>query len=441
MRLIVAPGRALGGEARPPGDKSISHRAALFASLAEGESRVDNLLVAGVTKAMLSALSGLGVTWRLERTRLTVSGRGPAALRSPDVPLDCGNSGTTLRLLAGALAGAGVAATLDGTAGLRRRPMRRIVDPLTRMGVSIQASEGGTAPLTLGARPSGSKLGGMEHTLPVASAQVKSAILLAGLGADGETTVREPAPSRDHTERLLQAMGATVLRDPVEGVVTIHPPAQPLRPLDVELPGDFSAAAFLMVSAAIVPGSSVLLRSVGINATRTGLLDTLRAMGADIRIERGEDRAGEPVADITVHGSALRGVEVGGETVVRMIDEFPAFAVAASVAEGATTVRDAAELRGKESDRIGVLCRELAALGGAVEERVDGFHVRGARSLAGGVVRSHGDHRIALALALAGLVSDHPVVVEDAEIVGESFPAFAETLRSLGANAETSETP
>jgi 3-phosphoshikimate 1-carboxyvinyltransferase len=437
MRLTVAPGRPLRGALSLPGDKSMSHRAALLAALADGESLIDNFLVAGVTRAMLKALSGIGVDWELDGNRLRVSGRGPVGLAEPMGPLDCGNSGTTMRLLAGALAGAGVPAILDGSPGLRRRPMTRIVEPLRRMGVAIDSTPEGTAPLDLGPRATGTRLRGTDHALRVASAQVKSAILLAALEADGPTTVREPSRSRDHTERMLAAMGAGVDRNDAAGTVTLSPTGTPLAPLTTELPGDVSSAAFVLVAGAMVPGSEIVLRNVGMNPTRVGLVEVLQRMGADLRIANERVCSGEPVADLTVRGSRLRATKVSGETVVRMIDEFPAFAVAAAVADGTTEVCDAAELRRKESDRISVLCRELASVGVAVEERPDGFSVRGGSAGAGGLVRSHGDHRIAMALALSGLVSGEPVTVEDAEIITESFPEFVELLRSIGADVES----
>ena len=330
MKLTISPGRPLRGEASLPGDKSLSHRAALFAALAEGESVIENFLVSGVTRAMLKALTALGVRWELDGCRLAVWGRGWQNLAAPDGPLDCGNSATTLRLLAGALAAAGVPAVLDGSPGLRRRPMGRIVEPLRAMGADIQPAPGSCAPLVLAARPASRRLTGGTHDLPVASAQVKTCLLLAALAADGPVTLREPSLSRDHTERMLSSMGVGITRlAPQAGTgpgVILQPPSEPLRPLVLTLPGDFSAAAFLIVAALITPGSEVTLRGVGLNPTRTGLLEALQAMGADIQVTPTADRSGEPVGDLRVRHSHLHGGAVSGDLVVRMIDEFPAFA-------------------------------------------------------------------------------------------------------------------
>ena len=425
----------LNGGFRLPGDKSLSHRAALFAALADGPSVIERFLVSGVTHAMLNALTGLGIPWRLDGTRLTVEGRGLRGFAPPSAPLNCGNSATTIRLLAGALAAAGTPCTLDGSDGLRKRPMDRITEPLRRMGVVIDA-ENDRAPLALAAREAACPLKAIDYALPVASAQVKSCVILAALGADGVTTVREPGPSRDHTERMLTAMGADIRA--ADGTVAVAPLAKPLAPLNVTLPGDISSAAFLLVAAALVPGSSVVIRDVGVNPTRTGILDALREMGAKIAIENPRTVAGEPVGDIRLEAAPLRGVRVGGDLVVRMIDEFPVFAVAACFAEGVTEVHDAEELRYKETDRISVLCGELKALGVELEERRDGFSIRGG-TLTGGVCEAHGDHRLAMSLALAGLAAPARVTVRHAEILAESFPDFAAYVRELGATVEERE--
>lgn len=436
LDLAVSATVPLAGHVLLPGDKSLSHRAALFAALAEGESVVDRFLVSGVTRAMLNALTALGVAWRLDGARLTVLGRGMAGLRVPADPIVCGNSATTIRMLAGALAASGTPCTLDGSEGLRKRPMNRITDPLRAMGVDV-ATPNGCAPLVLGGRGPGAPLRAVEYTLPVASAQVKSCLILAALAADGVTTLHEPGPSRDHTERMLAAMGADVRADgPL--AVRVAPLTRPLAPLRVELPGDISSAAFLLVAAAIVPGSSILVRDVGVNPTRTGILDVLGEMGARVRIERPREVAGEPVGDIRLDAAPLRAVRVGGDTVVRMIDEFPVFAVAACFASGVTEVRDAEELRYKETDRISVLCGELRRLGVQLDERKDGFSIRGG-TLAGGACEAHGDHRLAMSLALAGLAA--PVVVHHAEILNESFPDFVPNLRALGATVDEAPRP
>jgi len=430
LDLCVSTPGPLAGEILLPGDKSLSHRAALFAALAEGESKVDRFLVSGVTRAMLNALTALGVPWHLDGSRLTVSGVGLHGLRPPSGPIFCGNSATTIRMLAGALAAAGTPCTLDGSEGLRKRPMGRITEPLRGMGVPI-STPNGCAPLALGARIADTPLHAFDYMLPIASAQVKSCLILAALAADGVTTIREPGPSRDHTERMLAAMGADVRADePL--AVRVAPLARPLAPLRIELPCDISSAAFLLAAAALVPGSSVLVRDVGLNPTRTGFLDVLGEMGARIRVENPREVAGEPVGDIRLDAAPLKAVRVAGETVVRMIDEFPVFAVAACFAEGDTEVSDAEELRYKETDRISILCGELRRLGVKIEERPDGFAIRGG-TLAGGECEARGDHRLAMSLALAGLAAPKPVVVRQAEILNESFPCFVSDLRALGA--------
>ena len=367
MNLISSPGRPLQGVMCVPGDKSLSHRAALFAALAEGESRIENFLVSGVTQAMLQSLTALGVDWAWEvnkqdgqRNMLVIQGRGLRGLRIPDAALDCGNSATTMRMLAGALAAsmagalsaAKVTATLDGSAGLRRRPMNRIVDPLQQMGVNIQASDG-CAPLTL--HPSTFPLKAINYSLPVASAQIKTCLLLAALAAGGPTSLVEPGPSRDHSERMLRSMGVTITAEKVyqDGKVlyktTLTPPkGRVLAPLSMTLPGDFSSAAFLIVAALITPGSNVTIQKVGLNSARTGLLDALLSMGADICITAQATHSDEPVGDLIVKFSRLHGTNISGEQVVRMIDEFPIFAIAAAYASGVTTVSEAAELRLKE---------------------------------------------------------------------------------------------
>ncbi len=438
MKLIVYPGNPLRGEAHVPGDKSISHRAALLAAMAQGESQIENFLDSGVTRAMLNALTALGVAWQLEGTRLQVRSPGWRNWQAPAEPLFCGNSATTLRLLAGALAAAGIPAVLDGTPGLRRRPMERIVEPLRAMGVPITAAEGGGAPLRLDARPDGTPLRGMRHILPVASAQVKTCLLLAGLAADAPVEIIEPTLSRDHTERMFKGMGmaleASRLPDG-RSRVCLHPPSQPLPPLHGTIPGDVSAAAFLLVAALIVPGSDVRIRGIGLNPTRTGLLEVLREMGAEMEIENPRTVFGEPVGDVRVRASILQAGRVQGERVVAMIDEFPAFAAAALYAQGISTVHDAQELRYKESDRIAALVQEVRALGATAEEHPDGFTLHG-NSVKGGTVHPHGDHRLAMALAVAGLAASREVTIEQAEIIAESFPTFISTLQGLGAHLE-----
>ena len=442
--LRIVPGSPLRGELGSnegytlPGDKSLSHRAALFAALAEGQSRIENFLVSGVTRAMLDALTALGIAWDLEGTTLQIQGKG---LANPgnfqeQVEIDCGNSATTLRLLAGALAAWNLPALLGGSPGLQHRPMRRIISPLQEMGVRIECVDG-CAPLRL--LPTQLPLRAIDHTLPVASAQVKSCLLLAALAADGPMTLREPGPSRDHTERMLGAMGVEVRRGENYSTYITPPGSRPLDPLHMTLPGDVSAAAFLIVAALITPGSQITLRGVGLNPTRTGLLEALVAMGGDVQVANRSQQGGELMGDLTVSYSRLEGIRVDGDLVVRMIDEFPAFAVAAAFAQGKTVVSDASELRYKESDRISALCAELGGLGVQVSEKEDGFVIQGGKLPKGGVVNPHGDHRLAMSLAIVGLASEEGVSVREAGIVHESFPEFASILEYLGADVRSED--
>lgn len=431
MKITLSSGSSLLGEVTLPGDKSLSHRAALFAALAEGTSRIDHFLVSGVTRPLLAALTALGIRWELDGSSLTVWGQGWQHMHSPAQPIYCGNSATTLRLLAGAVAASGVSAVLDGSPGLRSRPMARITQPLRAMGVEIDAAPQECAPLDIHSRAA-QKLRSFEYDLPVASAQVKSCLLLAALSADDMVTLHEPGPSRDHTERMLASMGVEIT---CQGyTVQLRPPEKPLRPLIFTPPGDFSSAAFLIVAALISPGSKVVLREVGLNPTRTGLLDALLSMGSDIQIENICDRAGERVGDLIIQHSQLTGTQVSGEMVVRMIDEFPVFSIAAAFAKGKTQVCDAAELRYKESDRIAVLCQELRGIGVNVVEAPDGFTIENGKTAYGGPVHAHGDHRIAMSLALVGLASKKPIIVHQAEMISESFPEFTSALSQLGAN-------
>lgn len=440
IQITITPGKALNGTYSLPGDKSISHRAALFGALAEGKSVINNFLVAGVTRAMLDAISALGVQWELDGNQLTIQGSGLTGLHPSAEPLDCGNSATTMRLLTGALAGAGIPAVLTGTHGLRRRPMNRIVQPLLSMGVPVQASGQGTAPLILDTRNRDHPLRALDYTLAVASAQVKTCLLIAALDADGPTTLYEPGPSRDHTERMLASMGVSVVKDThqqdgLKIYETRLSPARPLKlePLNITIPGDISAAAFLIVAALVTPDSEITLKGLGLNPTRTGLLDVLRQMGAYLQVQLQGEVHGEPFGDLTVRYSKLSGIEVKGPMVVRMIDEFPAFAIAAACATGRTIVREAEELRYKESDRIAALCQELNVIGVNAQETPDGFILSGGDIPGGSKVDSHADHRLAMALAVSGLTAREPVIVEKAGAIDESFPDFIFALRSLGA--------
>ncbi len=423
--------KPLCGEFSPAGDKSLAHRAALFAALAEGESEISSFPDSGVTRAMLGALGALGVESSLDGGVLRVKGTGTRRFPREGAVAQCGNSGTTMRLLAGALAMTGSAARLDGSAGLRRRPMSRILEPLAQMGAEA-SSAGGFAPLDFKARDASKPLAPFDGSIPVASAQVKSCLILAALAASGESVIREPGPSRDHTERMLSAMGADVAAAPDAApcAVRVKPLSRPLEPLHCRLAGDISSAAFILAAAAIVPGSRVTIRNCGINPGRTGILDCLSAMGADVSISGRTVSAGEPVGDITLRSGALKGMEIGGDLVVRTIDEFPALAVAAAFAEGETAVRGAEELRYKETDRIAAIVRSLRALGAEAEETPDGFRISGG-TLKGGTADAGGDHRLAMSMSLAGLRSPERVTVRNAEILSESFPGFESAVKSL----------
>ena len=426
-QLIIHPGAPLRGRVHVPGDKSISHRALLLGALAEGSSQVSGFLPSGDCLATLSCLRALGVEIEIhDDTTLTIHGRGLRGLREPDGALDCARSGTTMRLLAGILAGQTFESTLTGAPQLLRRPMRRIVEPLRRQGAEIVGDDG-RAPLAM----RGQGLRGCDHTLAVASAQVKSALLLAGLYADGPTIVRQPGPARDHTERMLASMGAAI---ETRGLTVALSPAAFLAPFSLNVPGDISSAAFLLVGAALTPGSEITVEGVGVNPTRTGLLEVLADMGVEIALSNERQQGDEPLADVTVSWTPdLRGVTVGGDTVVRMIDEFPVLAVAATQARGVTLVRDAAELRVKETDRIAAVVAELCALGAHIEPLPDGFRVHGPTPLHGAAVDSHGDHRLAMALAVAGLIAKGEVVIDNTACINDSFPGF-ETM--LGGNVK-----
>ncbi len=420
--LVVTPA-PLRGRLRPPPDKSISHRAALLGAVAAGTTTARRWLISADTFSTLHCLAALGVDAELRGDTLTVRGRGVRGFRPPERVLDVGNSGTTIRLLCGLIAQHPFEATLDGDASIRRRPMDRVIRPLREMGAWFEAREDRFAPL----RVRGGDLRPIRYPLPVASAQVKSAILLAGLAAEGTTTVVEPQPARDHTERLLRAMGVPV--DTQGLVVSIRGPAQP-QALALTVPGDLSSAAFFLVAAAARPGSELVVEDVGLNPTRTGVLTVLRAMGAHLEVSDLREEGGEPVGTVVVRGGVLRGVEIRGELIPQLIDELPALAVAAAVAEGETVIRDAAELRVKESDRIAAVVWNLRVLGAEAEELPDGLLIRGGR-LRGGVVDSFGDHRIAMAFAVAGLLAEEGITVTDTDCIATSFPGFGEALRAL----------
>jgi 3-phosphoshikimate 1-carboxyvinyltransferase len=413
----------IGGEVRVPGDQSISHRALILGALAHGETEVRGLSPAADVESTARCLRALGVEISRVEDRAVVTGVGPEGLSPPGGSLHCGNSGTTMRLLAGVLAGRPFVAVLVGDESLSRRPMRRIIEPLSRMGAEIVARDGDFPPL----RIRGGRLRGIRYELPVASAQVKSTVLLAGLQAIGETEVVEPAPSRDHTERMLSYLGAQVEVDGLK--VRIAP--NELRAHPIEVPGDFSSAAFLIAACAARPRCALLVRDVGVNPTRTGFLDVLREMGADVALQNEREVNGEPVADLLVRGRELRAAEVGGEIVPRLIDELPVLFVLATQAEGTTVVRDARELRVKESDRIAAMAENLRRLGADVEELPDGMEVRGPCRLRGARLSGFRDHRVVMACAVAGLYASGETAIEDAEWVAVSFPGFFRVLEGI----------
>jgi len=418
-------GRALQGSLRVPGDKSVSHRSLMLAALAEGRSHVRGFLEGEDTRATAAVLKQLGA--RIEAPadgERVIDGVGLHGLRGTDARLDCGNAGTGMRLLAGLLAGQAFDSVLVGDESLSRRPMRRVTDPLSRMGAQIDTQDG-LPPLRI---HGGSPLQGISYTLPVASAQVKSALLLAGLYAEGTTEVIEPHPTRDYTERMLAAFGWPIDFEPGRARLS---GGHRLTATDVDVPADFSSAAFFLVAASVVPGSELHLQSVGLNPRRTGLLQALRLMGADIRIENERQSGGEPVGDIVVRHAALHGTEIPEVLVPDMIDEFPALFIAAAAASGSTVIRGAAELRVKESDRLATMAAGLRVLGIEVDETPDGGTIHGGR-LVGGTVDSHGDHRIAMSFAIAGLLAETPVTITDCSNVATSFPGFIELANGCG---------
>jgi 3-phosphoshikimate 1-carboxyvinyltransferase len=417
--LKITPARRFRGRFRLPGDKSISHRAAILGAMASGKTTVENYSPAADCASTLACLCALGVPVVREGARVAIDGAGLDAWHAPSAVLDCENSGTTLRMLAGALAGRPFRSILSGDESLRRRPVERVASPLRLMGASL-ASTDGRPPLTI----DGGRLHCVDYALPVASAQVKTAVLLAGLQADGETSVTEPAPSRDHTERMLPAFGVRLVR---EGLRASVAGGQALRGAHVAVPGDASSAAFLVVAALVLPDSELRLDGVLLSPTRTAFIDVLRQMGGDVTATL-ESESPERVGSILARSSALRGARVDPALVPALIDEVPALAAAAAFAAGEFTVTGAKELRVKESDRIAALAEGLGAMGARVRELPDGLVIEGAGRLAGGSVRSHGDHRIAMALAVAGLAAAGPTEIDGAGCVAVSFPSFFEVL-------------
>ncbi|MBO9541587.1 3-phosphoshikimate 1-carboxyvinyltransferase [bacterium] len=425
--MSVAPGGALRGTVRIPGDKSLSHRAVMLASLASGSSRITHFLPGEDCLGTIRCFRAMGVPIEGAGSEWIVHGQGLHGLKEPGEILDVGNSGTTVRLMLGLLAGIDGFATVTGDASIRKRPMGRIVAPLRQMGASIDGREDGTlAPLAVRGR----KLSAIHYQSPVASAQIKSAVLLAGLRAEGTTSVTEPLLSRDHTELMLAAMGARIRRD---GLTVSVEGGHELSPCDVEVPGDISSAAFWLVAASIAPGSDLLLENVGINPTRTGVLDVLERMGADITRLNAREIAGEQVADLRVRAAKLTGTSIQGEVIPRLVDEIPILALAAACATGTTLVRDAQELRVKESDRLSAIATELGKLGAKIQELPDGLIIEGGTRWHGERCESRGDHRIAMMLGLAALVTPQPVEIEGVRCTETSYPGFWETLTGLRA--------
>jgi len=419
----IEPAARVAGNLQVPGDKSIAHRALILAGLAHGESRIHGLPEGEDVSATVGCLRALGVNLQRSGGAARIRSAGLRSFATPHGPLDCANSGTTMRLLLGTLSGSSVSATLDGDASLRLRPMARVVEPLRTMGARIELHDG-RAPLTV----TGTSLQGRRHSLLVPSAQVKSALLLAGLSASGPTTIREPIATRDHTERLLRAMGTDVHaagRD-----VEIRPSHQPLRPIELAVPGDFSSAAFWMAAAALRPGWSVIVRDVGLNPSRTAFLALLRSMGAEVNVD-GPSAEIEPRGLVRVTGHSLRAIALGPADVAAAIDEIPALLALATQAEGTTTIDGAAELRVKESDRLASMSDGLRRMGAIVDERADGVSIHGPARLRGAPVESHGDHRIAMALAMAGLTASGPTTIAGADCVAVSYPNFFTQLREV----------
>ncbi len=425
MNATILPARSLRGQVRVPGDKSISHRAVILGALAAGKTEINGFLFGEDCLSTIGVIRALGVQVTTEEQRVIVRSKGMDALAEPGDVLDAGNSGTTMRLMAGILSGCPFFSVLTGDDSLRRRPMGRVIKPLTAMGARITGRDGNSlAPLAI----RGGGLQAMEYRTPVASAQVKSAVLLAGLFTGGVTTVIEPALSRDHTERMLNYFGARVEIDGPQVSVWGKPD---LTGKKITVPGDISSAMFFIAAGITVPEAELELLNVGMNPTRTGSLAVLRDMGADITIQNHREVNGEPVADLKVRGSRLSGVEIGGDIIPKLIDEIPALAVVAALAMGETVVRDAAELRHKESDRIDAVVSLLEGLGADITERPDGFIIRGGRQLQGAPCESHGDHRMAMAAAVAGLSARGATTIHGAECVDISYPGFFDTLNSI----------
>jgi len=425
-KQIVRPARTISGSLEVPGDKSISHRYAMLAALAEGPSEIKHFSAAADCRSTLDCFSQLGVKIDIQGDRIRIDGLGLEGLRRPRQTLDAGNSGTTMRMLAGILAGQEFRSTLEGDESLRRRPMRRVMDPLTRMGARIHAREGGFAPLKI----EGARLSPIEYALPVPSAQVKSAVLLAGLFAEGVTSVTEPVRTRDHTELALAEFGARL----DQGGRTIRIHGRPrLKGRALAVPGDLSSAVFFLAAAMVLPESNLVIHNVGLNPTRSAVLDVLGSMGAPVSLVSIRSEHGELVGDVSVHHEPLKGGSIEGDAIAQLIDELPAIAVLGPYTEQGIEIRNAAELRVKESDRIAVLAENLRRMGAHVEELPDGLQVAGrsAGRLHGAEIEPHGDHRMAMAFAIAALGAEGETIIHGAECAAVSYPEFFPTLERL----------
>ncbi|MBB6217659.1 3-phosphoshikimate 1-carboxyvinyltransferase [Anaerosolibacter carboniphilus] len=423
--MFIRPAKRIREALSVPGDKSISHRSIMFSSIATGESKIYNFLMGEDCLSTIDCFQKLGVNIDITEQCITIQGVGLRGLKKPSERLYAGNSGTTIRLISGILSGQNFDCEITGDASIQRRPMGRIVEPLREMGANICGIEKENhAPLMI----SGGKLRGIHYNIPVASAQVKSAIQLAGLYAEGITSIQEPQKSRNHTEIMLKNMGADI---EIQGLKVICKPVEKLFAREIHVPGDISSAAFFMVLGAIAKDGEILIKDVGLNPTRTGVIDILRKMGADIKIIYERSLSGELVGDILIKTSSLRGVEIGGEIVPRLIDEIPVLAVAACFAEGTTVIRDAQELKVKESNRIKAMVTELKKIGGDIDETADGMIIQGRKKLHGGQIESYHDHRIAMALAIAGLRSEEGVIIDNPSCVDISFPHFFDILHKM----------
>lgn len=424
MDKIISSKTGLKGNIKIPGDKSISHRAVMFGSIAKGDTEITGFLKGDDCMSTISCFRNLGIDINVSEDKVIVHGKGLHGLTAPEKPLYVGNSGTTIRLISGILSAQSFDSVLNGDSSIQKRPMKRVINPLAEMGAEIDSTNNGYAPLTI----HGTKLKAIEYTMPVASAQVKSSILLASLFAEGTTIINEPVASRDHTEIMLNYFGADIKNK--DGVIT-STPVNELYGRSLEVPGDISSAAFFMAAGLIVPNSHIIIENVGINPTRTGIIDALRAMGGYVEILNERRSGGELVGDIEVKTSQLKATTLEGSIIPRMIDEIPVFAVAALCAEGTTYVKDAEELKVKESNRIATMSTELGKMGAIITETDDGMIIEGGQKLKGSTVYSHLDHRVAMSCATAALIADGATTITDADCVGISFPNFYEILEKL----------